>query len=549
MRTGSDEPTPREPGGVVDASTAGESPAPAQSRSARLTAFVARMRARLRLRRDGAQDEAGDQSPLAASEAGVGDMAMEIATGTGAAVLPASPPATVEARTPSRLAAAVLSFLWPGLGELYLRRRISAVLFALPVLLVLGWLCYQFLHDRGVWFALAMLDSSFAIAVVAVTIALCALRIVSMAHAYLIAGPGRRPSVIESAMMVALLAIVVAAHAEVAYLASAVYQFDVDVASNQLQQSGVPTNTLTPMPSATATPTWQPGGSVAPVTPVPSVTPEPHKSHHLTIMLAGLDWLPGRSGGQYDALMLVSLDTDTHKVAMVSFPRDTANFDFYWGGQAGINTKINNFANLVERNQIHAPAPPAGMPMSQYKFVVLGNELGYLAGIKVDYYAVIDMQGFINLVEFCRRCLPHRPQGGERQIPEHVHRRRLPVHVRQDGPQVRALPARQQRLPAGQPAAVADRGSRPQAGDPGGAQPSAQAPVAGLEDRPDQLPAQHRQGLCRRHQTGRHFRHRRHPVRPRPALRLPPGHHPDQGRLDEPAHPFQRCPGVGLHVR
>ena len=368
MRTGSEEPTPREPGGVVDGSTAEEAPVPGPSRSAPLAALAMRMRSRFGLRRAGVHEDAGGSQPSAA---------------------------TVEPRAPSRLAAAVLSFLWPGLGELYLRRRISAALFALPVVLVLGWLCYQFLNDRGIWFALAMLDSSFAIAVVIVTIALCALRIASMAHAYLLAGPRRRPKVIETSILLALLVTVVAVHAEIAYLASAVYQFDRDIAQNQLQQSDVPTGTATPFPSATATPSV----SVAPWTPEPTVTPEPHKSHHLTIMLAGLDWLPGRSGGQYDALMLVSLDTDSHKVSMVSFPRDTANFDFYWGGRAGINTKINNFANLVERNQIHAPAPPQGMPMSQYKFVVLGNELGYLAGIKVDYYAVIDMQGFINLVD------------------------------------------------------------------------------------------------------------------------------------------------------
>jgi LCP family protein required for cell wall assembly len=146
-------------------------------------------------------------------------------------------------------------------------------------------------------------------------------------------------------------------------------------------------------PTASPTPTpaeWHPVGTYVPPEPTPDVTPEPSAPHRVTIMLAGLDWLPGRRGGQYDALMLISLDTSTNKVAMVSMPRDTADFDYYWGGQAGVNTKINNFANLVDRGQIHAPDP---------KFTALANELGFLVGVKVDYYAVIDMEGFINLVD------------------------------------------------------------------------------------------------------------------------------------------------------
>jgi LCP family protein required for cell wall assembly len=86
---------------------------------------------------------------------------------------------------------------------------------------------------------------------------------------------------------------------------------------------------------------------------------------------------------------------------MVSMPRDTAYFDYYWGGQTGVNTKINNFANLVSRGQIHAPDP---------SFIALANELGFLVGVKVDYYAIIDMQGFINLVDVAGGVCVYNPK-------------------------------------------------------------------------------------------------------------------------------------------
>jgi polyisoprenyl-teichoic acid--peptidoglycan teichoic acid transferase len=338
----------------------------------------------------------------------VSDLAMKIATGTAPTTAVHAPARTGE-RGRSPLAAAVLSFVWPGLGQVYARRWAYGALFALPVLVVFGWLAYQAISDGGIWFALAMLDSAFAISVVLVTVAMCVWRVAAMVHAYLVAAPRRTPRVIESGLIAILIAAVVAAHSGVAYLALSVYQFDVDIANNQVGPSSSPSPiaVVTPSPTATASP----GTSEPPATPTPNPTATPHKSHHLTIALAGLDWLPGRNGGQYDALMLVSIDTDTHKVAMVSFPRDTAYFDYYWGGRTGINTKLNNFANLVERDQIHAPTPPAGTKMSQYKFVVLGNEMGYLAGISVDYYAVIDMQGFINLVDAAGGVCINVPRG------------------------------------------------------------------------------------------------------------------------------------------
>jgi polyisoprenyl-teichoic acid--peptidoglycan teichoic acid transferase len=291
-------------------------------------------------------------------------------------------------RTSSPLTAAALSFLWPGLGQLYARRYATAAIFAVPVGVAFIWLALQLLNGLD-WFSLALLDESFALTLAIGAAILGAWRLVAMAHAYVTARPLRRPRVLESGLLAILVLIVVAGHTEAAFYALSFYNFDVNVSTNVIVNNG-------PIASQSTTPT-QPadlpssGASPSPAaTPAATPTGTSEPSHRVTIALIGLSWLPGRTSANDDAMMLISLDTLTNKVAMISIPRDTAYFDYYWGGRAGINTKINNFRALVDRHQIHAPDPP---------LTALANEMGYLVGIKVDYYALIDMLGFENLVD------------------------------------------------------------------------------------------------------------------------------------------------------
>jgi LCP family protein required for cell wall assembly len=290
-----------------------------------------------------------------------------------------------------RLLAASLSFIWPGLGQLYGRRWIAALIFAVPVAVAAIWLVVQVLNGV-LYFGASFLDDAFALTFVIGGVVLGVWRIAAMIHAYATTGPRRRPRVLDSAVLAILLIVVVAVHSEVVYYAWSAYSFDVDVASNVLvtdQPTAVPTSQPSlASPTPSPTPVWQPGGSLNP-NPTPEPTPSAEPAHRVTILLTGIDWLPGRTSAMNDAIMLVSLDTDTGKVAMISIPRDTADFDYYWGGTAGVNTKINNFANLVSKRLIHAPDP---------SLTALANEVGFLVGVKVDYYAAIDMSVFPSLV-------------------------------------------------------------------------------------------------------------------------------------------------------
>ena len=320
------------------------------------------------------------------------------ASGSGTASTEAAEsaqPPTPKERAPLR--AALLSFIWPGLGQLYLRRRIEAAIFAFPTLIVVVWVVIQ-LRQGALMFGASLLDDSYALAVVVVAVLIGAWRLMSVAHAYAVAAHRRRPRIMDSSLLAVLLAAVMVTQGVVVTYALSFYNFDRSVASNDFMDSSPTDNPSTdPEEEFTAAPTpspslmsWQPAMTYAPPIPTPLITVPPPSSGRVTILLTGIDWMTGRSHALMDSILVVSLDVKTRKVAIVSVPRDTANYEFYWGGNAGINTKINNFYNLVASGKIQAPDPA---------LTALTKEVGWLVGVKIDYYAIVDLHGFRVMVD------------------------------------------------------------------------------------------------------------------------------------------------------
>ncbi|MGD0018342.1 MAG: LCP family protein [Candidatus Limnocylindrales bacterium] len=110
----------------------------------------------------------------------------------------------------------------------------------------------------------------------------------------------------------------------------------------------------------------------------------------MTILLTGVDQYATRSEHLYDTIMVVSLDTVTNKVAMLSVPRDSAAYPLYFGGTVGPTTRINALVTYVQHGWIKSPDD------AMTTFV---REIGYLVGIPIDYYAVIDLAGFMKMID------------------------------------------------------------------------------------------------------------------------------------------------------
>jgi LCP family protein required for cell wall assembly len=393
--------------------------------------------------------------------------------------------------------------VFPGAGQLYLGRRISAVVFAVPALIAVLWAALQ-LSQGLVYFAASMLDDGYALTVMVVVAAFTAWRVASIAQPFLVVRPrriGMRAGAVLALLLIATLGMgdVVYSNAFAAYSAArqiasndfadamasptasptpfdltpvpsptfaptdsgsplpsatpeitpspnpcAAYSAARQIASNDFADAAAspmplvltrvpspafaptdsgsplpsatpeitpspspafaPTDSGSPLPSATPEITPSPSPTLAPTdsgSPLPSATPEitPSPSptvspgtnpNRLTILLTGVDFMTGRAHALNDTLMLVSVDTQTRAVAMVSVPRDTSAFPFYWGGQAPSTFKINGLVKAIAAGQFGSPDPP---------MITLANEIGWLVGLRVDYYAEIDMDGFSQMID------------------------------------------------------------------------------------------------------------------------------------------------------
>jgi LCP family protein required for cell wall assembly len=227
------------------------------------------------------------------------------------------------------------------------------------------------------------------------------LRVVSTAHAFLSAPRPLRFRVLQAGIVVALLAATVGTHAFVAADAWIARQADLDIAANNqffaaqvlATPTAGPTSTPMPVPTPVPTPTpadtseFHPAGVGPGMEATAAPTPNPSR---ITFLAVGTDFMTGRAHLLTDTLMVVSIDTTTGKVALVSVPRDTANFDLYYGGYVSTAFKINDLYSAVARGSLKSPDPP---------MTTLEKEIGFLVGIPIDYYAAVDLEGFRDMVD------------------------------------------------------------------------------------------------------------------------------------------------------
>jgi LCP family protein required for cell wall assembly len=86
-------------------------------------------------------------------------------------------------------------------------------------------------------------------------------------------------------------------------------------------------------------------------------------------------------------MLVVSVDVETRSIAMVSFPRDIAQFPLYVGGT--YSGKINSLMTAAAANPAKFPDGP--LP-------TLANQLGFLLGVPINYFAAVDLDGFQRMI-------------------------------------------------------------------------------------------------------------------------------------------------------
>ena len=299
-----------------------------------------------------------------------------IAPESAAAEPIADTPAVKEPRRSPSLAA-LLSFVWPGFGQFYLGNGRLAAIFAVPSVLVIVLLVYA--TQRGIVVFAAQLFADRTVGLMAVTIVVLfgAWRLGSVALAFLAtrSDPGRK--ILDRAVLVALTVVIVVTH-----LGSGFYLLSFSDAGAAVFDASntsllvLPTDAPSPSPGETAGPTS-----------TPEAAPTPVPNGRVTILLTGRG-----SGGSYnafDSIMVVSFNPQDKTIQMVSVPRDSASFPFYFGGVDDRSIKINAMPLYVRSGAIKSGDDP---------YTSLVKEVQYLVGVTINYHAVMDIGGFETMI-------------------------------------------------------------------------------------------------------------------------------------------------------
>jgi LCP family protein required for cell wall assembly len=370
--------------------------------------------------------------------------------------------ASGEARGRSGVAAAALGALFPGLGHGYIGYRRRAVLMALPVVAIgAGVLAVGRMSSFDLlgW----VVRPTVLKAILAFNIAILVWRVVGVADPYRLSrsrrGLGASMIVALLAVAVALPHVLVARYT----LDAAQLLDDVFVTENEVRTIAFDDVDPRPAPFApddmAITEVQDPATRVTVIRDVPkrnlifvegvgdpdavALRREYQQSNdtslrsligddidgvdRVTILLAGGDGGPGRGGSRTDSIMVASLDTTTGKAALFGIPRNMTHVPIPDAWSTAFVDLEKQLVPYSERSawtdedgdgepdqfepcncfpdQINAIYPFTRKWVDTYPdevdpgLAALRDTLEILLGIEIDYYAMVDMGGFVRVVD------------------------------------------------------------------------------------------------------------------------------------------------------
>jgi LCP family protein required for cell wall assembly len=278
------------------------------------------------------------------------------------------PPRSLQRPDPRSAAAAVLSFLFPGLGQAYNQQWLLAVLLAVPILLLVA-LAFLVIAGAGSSGSVLgrLLDARVLVALIVLDLALLGWRIVAILQAH---SERSRLSVrawtswVTGLLLIATLGM----HALPAWYA--VKAIDT-LGWVSLEGGGS---------------LFDEGDGSGVDIPEPSAQPE--VGERVTVLLAGVDFAPGRATHLTDTMLVATFDPDSGDVAMISVPRDLYGVPL--GDGRVYNAKLNSL-------MAQASADPAGFPLGGP--ATLKAAIGALLDTQIHYFAAIDIEGMRQLID------------------------------------------------------------------------------------------------------------------------------------------------------
>ena len=330
---------------------------------------------------------------------------------------------TYARRRPLPLIAAAFSALVPGLGQWYVgdRRKawIHLAITAVFVLPAMALLVLVFFVD-GIDLALVVSRPFFRspgllLVLLGANILLLGFRAGSAVDAYIAATPrpvstGGFPVgfMFSVTALVLLLAAVAVPHYWVGRRNVALY----DLLSHDFSSDPGQVTTTSVIDTTAAPTTTVPGTTAATTTTLTTTTTAPtttittpppfHDHERVTVLLLGSDAGVGRVGIRADSMIVLSIDPQTGDTAMFSIPRnmiklpippDHAAFPMWedgaWGDPSNLAWGV--YAYGLQHPELFQ-GPNTGGDAAK---TILGN----LLGIDIDYFALVHMQGFVDMID------------------------------------------------------------------------------------------------------------------------------------------------------
>ena len=309
-------------------------------------------------------------------------------TPSPAPALPTEPPLPGPPRTPargSRYVPAFLSSIIPGLGQLVTGRRTLAALFLLPVVILIVGALVALVVMGPARLAASLIEPEVIWSLLGLQVLFIVWRLLAMGSSVLDpAYPKPRARDIVPIGLLILFIVVPASFAlavtdQARQTADTVFVGDQSTDGAWVPETEAPTF---------GTPGFTDGGDILPVGASPSPTDGPQR---VNVLLVGVDSAPTRSTYLTDTMIVASLDPVAGTVSMVSIPRDMVDVPLPNGRTfAG---KINSLAAYARRNPRQFKGANGG------GIDVLQGALGTLLGLRIDYYAVVNLPGFVNVVD------------------------------------------------------------------------------------------------------------------------------------------------------
>ncbi|HXG26921.1 MAG TPA: LCP family protein [Candidatus Binatia bacterium] len=275
--------------------------------------------------------------------------------------------------------AALLSAVWPGLGQLSLGVRRAGWLLAGPPLAILLLVIVAIATQDRIALLAIFLDPGVIAGLLIAQVALLVWRLVAVLDAWRRGlGPMRDRG---AAVLAIALAFVIVPSIYAAYLTEVTRQAAAAVFAPQ--QEPYDPHVEVPVasdPDFAAIPTSTPG---------PTDSPAPELGR-FTVLLIGMDSDRGLDYALTDTMIVASLDPVAGAVSMISVPRDLVDLPLPDGRI--FRPKINGLVSYYNRNPGKFPGATSGES-------VLAAGLSKLLNVRIDGWAKVNLPGFVKVID------------------------------------------------------------------------------------------------------------------------------------------------------